>query len=169
MNFEYKHLLPAGFPASSRVWVYQSSRLLRIAEALELEERVNAFCADWQSHGAEVRAYGNLFFGQFLVLLADESAAGVSGCSTDNSVRFVKEMGQRFGVDFFERTNLAFIIKGELQLLPLSQLNYAVENGFITGDTLFFNNVVTTREELENKWMVPVKNSWLSSRIKTAV
>ena len=166
MNLSYKHLLPEGFASESRVWVYQSNRLFTLSEALELEEQLNKFSAEWRSHGAKVNAYANLFFGQFVVLMADETEAGVSGCSTDSSVRFIKELGDQFKVDFFNRTNLAFVSKDKIQLLPLNQLTYAFENGFIDEDTLFFNNVVQNKAELENNWIIPVKNSWLKSRLK---
>lgn len=165
MNFEYKHLLPDAFSPNSRVWIYQSSRLFTLSEALDIEELLNGFTAEWRSHGAEVDAYGNLFFGQFVVLMADETRAGVSGCSTDSSVRFIKSLGERFGVDFFNRTNLAFVIKDKVQVLPLNQLNYAVENGFISGDTLYFNNLIQTKKELEEQWIVPVKASWLGKKL----
>lgn len=169
MNFEYQHLLPPHFPPNSRVWIYQSNRLFRMSEALDIEDALAKFCDQWKSHGAEVTAYGNLFFGQFLVLIADERAAGVSGCSTDSSVRFVKELGERFAVDFFGRTNLAFIIKEQLQVLPMNQLAYAFENGFITAETPFFNNTITTKAELESNWIIPVKDSWLAQRLKITV
>ena len=65
----------------------------------------------------------------------------------------------------FDRTTLAFVVKDKIQLLPLSQLQYAVENAFITADTLYFNNLVQTKAELESKWIVPVRDSWLNSKI----
>ena len=37
MNFDYKHLIPEDFHPSSRVWVYQASRLFFLNEALEIE------------------------------------------------------------------------------------------------------------------------------------
>lgn len=169
MNLEYKPLLPETFAPESRVWVYQSSRLFFLSEALEIEEWLNKFTAEWRSHGDKVEAYGNLFFGQFLVLMADETEAGVSGCSTDSSVRFVKSLGEKYGVDFFNRTNLAFVVKDKIQLLPLNQLAYAVQNGFVDGDTLFFNNLVQNKKELEEKWIVPVKESWLSKKVAVTV
>jgi hypothetical protein len=165
MNLEFKHLLPEDFSPQSRVWIYQSSRLFSLNEAFEIEDKIQAFCQTWLSHGADVKAYGNLFFGQFVILMTDETNVTVSGCSTDSSVRFIKELGQQYSVDFFERTNLAFVIKEKIQMLPLSQLSYAVENGFITGETLFFNNIVQTRHELETKWLLPVKDSWLSKKL----
>jgi hypothetical protein len=170
MNLEYTHLLPDNFSGDSKVWVYQSSRLFTLSEALEIESLLNKFSSEWRSHGAEVYAYCNLFFGQFIILMADESHAGVSGCSTDSSVRFIKQLGEKFSVDFFNRTNLAFFINNKIQLLPMNQLHYALDNYFINPDTLYFNNLVQTRDELENKWIIPVKDSWIAGRLsgKTA-
>lgn len=165
MNREYKHLLENNFHAGSRVWVYQSSRLFALSEALEIELMLKNFAAEWKSHGIPVKGAGYLFFGQFIVLMADETATGVSGCSTDSSVRLIKNIEQSFGVNMFDRLNLAFIIKDKVQLLPMAQLQYAYDNQFITAETLYFNNLVQTKEELEEKWLVPVKESWLFNRI----
>lgn len=166
MNLEYTHLLPDHFSDDSRVWIYQSNRCFTLSEALEIEESLGAFCDQWSSHGAEVTAYVNLFFGQFLIFMSDEKKVTVSGCSTDSSVRFVKELGDEFQVDFFNRTNLSFFIKDKIELLPVAQLQYAFENGFINSDTLYFNNLVLTKKQLENEWIVPIKNSWLSKKLQ---
>ena len=165
MNFDYKHLIPEDFHEKSRVWIYQSSRLFFIGEALEIEEMLQDFTDNWLSHGDKVKAYGNLFFGQFIVLIADETQSEVSGCSTDSSVRLIKAIEERFKVNMFDRQHLAFIVKEKVQLIPLSQLKYAVENNFITTDTIYFNNLVATKDELLNKWLIPVKESWLAKRI----
>ena len=166
MNFEYKHLLPEGFSPYSRVWIYQSNRMFSLSEALDIEALLNKFSSEWRSHGAEVNAYANLFFGQFLIFIADETGTHVSGCSTDSSVRFVKELGNRFNVDFFSRTSLAFVVKDKIQLLPLTQLQYAVDNNFVNAETLYFNNLVQSKDQLENNWIIPIKDSWLAQKIK---
>ena len=166
MNLNYKEQLPADFHESSRVWIYQSNRLLSLSEALQAEDMLNEFVANWQTHGDPVKGYANLFFGQFIVLMADESAAGVSGCSTDSSVRVIKEMESRLNVQLFDRQTMAFVIKDKIQLLPLSQLKYALENNFIDADTLYFNNVVLNKKELEQNWIIPVKESWLAKRLQ---
>lgn len=166
MNLDFIQLLPETFSPNSRVWIYQSSRLLTLSEALEAEALINKFCGEWQSHGDEVKAYGNLFFGQFLVLMADESQTSVGGCSTDSSVRFVKQLGQQFNIDFFDRNNLAFLVKDKVQVIPMNQLQYAFQNNFINPETLYFNNTVLTKSEMETNWIIPVKASWISRRLK---
>jgi hypothetical protein len=168
MNLNYQQYIPAEFHDSSRVWIYQSSRLFSIPEAFQIETILTDFTAGWQSHGTPVKGYGNLFFGQFIVLMADETATGVSGCSTDSSVRIIKQIEQQFSVNMFDRQMLAFIIKDKLQLLPLQQLNYAIENGFINSDTLYFNNLADTKQKLLNNWLIPVKESWLATKLNAA-
>lgn len=165
MNLDFKHHIPTDLAAKSRVWIYQSSRLFLISEALEMEDILQQFIANWKSHGAKVKGYANLFFGQFIVLIADETLTGVGGCSTDSSVHLIKSLADKFNVQLLDRQQLAFVVKEKIQLLPLNQVDYAVENNFINGDTLYFNNTVLTKKELFENWIIPVKESWLAKRI----
>jgi hypothetical protein len=166
MKLDYQYLLDGNFHPESRVWVYQSSRLFSMSEAFEAEDMLKRFTESWLSHGTPIKGAAYLFFGQFIILMADESATGVSGCSTDTSVRLIKDIEQRFGVSLFDRLSLAFVIKDKVELLPMSQLPYAVKNGFVNGDTLYFNNLVQTKEELEKNWIIPVKDSWLAKKVE---
>ena len=165
MNLEYKNLLDESFSPDSRVWIYQSSRLFTMSEALAIEDLLNDFTAKWLSHGTPVKGAGYLFFGQFIILMADETAMGVSGCSTDSSVRFIKNIEQDFQVELFDRLMLAFLIQERIQLLPLSQISSYLEDGLINTDTLYFNNTILTKKELLDHWIIPVKESWLAKRV----
>ena len=118
----------------------------------------------WNSHGVPVKGFAALLFNQFIILLADETDMGVSGCSTDSSVRLIKDIEQMFNVNLFDRQMLAFIIKDKVQLLPLGQLKYAADNHFISANTLYFNNLVQTKLDFESNWIIPIKDSWLTRR-----
>jgi hypothetical protein len=129
-----------------------------------MEPILQNFVSDWKSHGVPVKGFANLFFGRFIILMADENATGVSGCSTDSSVRLIKDLENKYQVNMFERQMLSFYIKDKVEMLPLSQLQYAVDNKFITPETLYFNNTVLTKESLENNWITPAKNTWLQQK-----
>lgn len=165
MKLDYQTLLPQNYSASSRVWIYQASRIFSIQEALELESQLEQFTQNWQSHGAPVQATSLLLFGRFIILIADESNVLVSGCSTDASVREIKKIEQEFGVGLFDRTQLAFYVNQKIELLPLAQLKYAWEKSFITNETLYFNNMVGTLKELATQWIIPVEKSWLQPKL----
>ena len=162
---DWKHLIPENFSDNSRVWIYQSNRMFGFQEALQIESILEDFVENWKSHGDEVHGYASLIFGQFIVLIADESDTQVSGCSTDSSVRVIKEIETLFNVTLFDRLLLAYEHKGRIQMLPMSQLNYALSNNYISESSLFFNNTVKTKKELLESWILPVKESWLNSRL----
>lgn len=165
MNLSYQHLIPESFSDLSRVWIYQSNRVFTLSEALTIEKILEDFTADWKSHGTPVKGFGTLFFGQFIILMADEEVTGVSGCSTDSSVRLIKALEEEYKVSMFDRLNLAFYINEKVQLLPFSQLNYAVDNAFIDKETLFFDNTVLNKAQLMDRWITPLSSSWLGKRI----
>lgn len=164
MNLSFQHLLPEDFSPASRVWIYQSSRFFSLGEALEIEPMLEDFIANWNAHGSPVKGYANLLFGQFVVLIADETNTAVSGCSTDSSVRLIKSIEEKFNVSMFNRQQLAFVVKDKVELLPLAQVPWALENNFIAAETLYFNNLAATKQQLEENWIIPVSQSWLAAR-----
>ena len=162
----WRELVPADFADNSRVWIYQCNRMLMMSEALQVEPMLEDFVANWKSHGAKVKGYATVLYGQFIIIMADETATTVGGCSTDSSVHVIKAIEQMTGVQMFNRTLLAFFIKDKVQTVPQAQLNYALENGLLSMDTLYFNNLVNTKATLETEWLQPISKSWLAQSIK---
>jgi len=165
-TFKYHHLLPSDFHPDSRVWIYQSDRTFSEPEQIEIDELLQQFTDSWTSHGAKVKGFGKLFFSQFIILMVDETASGVSGCSTDSSVRLIKEIENKYKADLFNRQNLAFFNGENIIQIPLSKLNEAISIKLINLETYYFNNVVLSKKELEEKWIVQLKISWLTNKVK---
>ena len=166
LPLQYQHLLPSDFHPDSRVWIYQSDRTFTEPEQIEIDELLQQFTDSWTSHGAKVKGFGKLFFNQYVVLMADETASGVSGCSTDSSVRLIKEIENKYNADLFNRQNLAFFTGENIIQIPLSKLNEAISSNLINAETYYFNNVVLSKKELEEKWIVTLKNSWLKNKVQ---
>jgi len=165
MNINFKDLIPQNFSDNSHVWIYQSNRIFTSTEAYQINEILQNFVISWKSHGDPVKGFGNLFFGQFIIFIADDTDSVIGGCSTDTSVRLIKNIEKEFQVSMFDRQMLAFLVNENIQLIPLSLVNSSLENGTITRDTLYFNNTILTKKELLNNWIIPVKDSWLAKRI----
>lgn len=149
---------------TSRVWLYQADRELSYDELDDARELLFDFLSEWTAHRQELHTYGNIFHRRFLGLFVDESqAAGASGCSIDSSVRFVQQLGERMDINFFERTAYAYMDAQEV-IHPIghADLGTAYSSGQITDDTLFFDNLVKTKEQFLKSWLVPLKDSWHS-------
>lgn len=160
--------IPADFSPNSRVWIYQSSRRFTDEQQREIDEQLGQFYLQWMSHGTPVKGWAKLLFGQFIVVLADEQGDTIGGCSTDGMVRVIKSIERQYDANLFDRLTLTFLVKDAPQMLPLSQVQYAVDKGYINGDTLLFNNAVTTKAALMSDWLVPLKDSWLAPRLSLA-
>ncbi len=165
MNLNFQSTISTHFSDDSRLWIYQSNRTLELNEVLAIEELLKDFTTNWKSHGDDVMGFGTVLFAHFIILMADERQSGVSGCSTDTSVRLMKNIEQDLGIDLFNRQNLAFVVNEKIQLIPLSQIQNAIENDIISPDTLYFNNTVQTKKELEQNWILPIKESWLVKKL----
>jgi hypothetical protein len=161
--------LPEHFHPQSRVWIYQSDRTLNENEVKEIKITLDNFVQSWKSHGDQVKGYSTVYFDMFIVMMADESSVSVGGCSMDSSVRIMKEIEKKFNLNLFNREMLTFQAKEKLIQIPLSLIEKSLNDKIITEESLYFNNTILSKLDLETKWIIPLKNSWLSRFIKTPI
>ncbi|MGN6180732.1 MAG: ABC transporter ATPase [Mucilaginibacter sp.] len=148
------------FSQNSRVWIYQSNRKLNDAEANKLQQQLNNFTAGWTAHNHQLKAGAEIRYNRFIVLIVDESQAGASGCSIDKSVNFLHQAEEEYGINLFDRFNLAYRSGDEVLAVDRSEFEELLKQGTINSNTIVFNNLVQNLAELETKWEVPFKESW---------
>lgn len=147
----------------SRVWIYQANRFLNEHEAVEIKALARQFVSSWTAHGAALAGKANILHNLFLILEVDEEVAGVTGCSIDKSVHFIKSLCEQFNVDFFDRMSVAFLDKNDdVKLVSREDFQKLVDSKQVTADTIVFNNLVQSTEELDSKWKNPFSESWHS-------
>ncbi|MBX7182738.1 MAG: ABC transporter ATPase [Bacteroidia bacterium] len=149
----------------SRVWVYQCDRNLSDSETEQIRLLAAAFVSNWTAHGDMLNASADVFFNRFVVIAADESQVMASGCSIDKSVGFIKDLEKHFNINLLDRLNIAYLDQEEVKTIRMHQVSEAIENGIINPDTLIFNNLVKTINELKTLWRIPLKQSWLGAQI----
>lgn len=147
----------------NKVWVYQADRILTDVETAGISSDLATFINAWTAHGSALASKAMVKDNLFLLFEVDESQAGVTGCSIDKSVHFLKSLGQRFAVDFFDRTKISFRTnEGEVRLVDRAEFEGLLKSGVVNKNTIVFNNLVQNSEELASKWEVPFSDSWHS-------
>ncbi|MCI1188430.1 hypothetical protein MON38_13450 [Hymenobacter sp. DH14] len=154
-------------PATARVWIYQASRPFTSEETVGMLPALARFAEEWTSHGRSLLASAAVLHQHFLVLGLDEAVAGASGCSIDASVRFVAQLEQHLGLELLEKSRLAFVQNGQVQLLDRRELKAATASGTVAADTLYFDNTLATKGELDTIWPRPAGATWLARYFKT--
>ena len=155
MFVEYKDL-----PNNSRVWVYQSDREFTPQEIAFISKNAEEFIEKWTRHGSDLKGSFTIKYNQFLVLAVDEGFNNVSGCSIDASVHFVQELEKALQVDMMDKMNISFKVGEHINVVKMSAFKEFAKQQKINADTLVFNNMVATKEELEDRWEVPAEQSW---------
>ena len=149
-------------PPTSRLWVYQANRVFTKVEREIIEEEAKAFCENWLAHGQPLKTSFKIEHDLFLILSVDESMSGASGCSIDGSVRMLKELQAKIGIDLFDRTNIPFLVNGAMVVFKLIELKGLFADGILTSESISFNNAVTSKHDFVKNWLTPVNNSWLA-------
>ncbi len=149
-------------PDHTRVWIYQSDRLLSEEEQQKATELLDRFMGEWSAHGSKLTCGFSILHDHFLVVGVDEESLQASGCSIDSSVRFIQELGRHIGADFFRRDNLAYETgNGDIKLASLPQIPAMVEANEITPETMVYNNLVPKKQNLSKNWRVYASDTWV--------
>ena len=148
-------------PESARVWIYQSNQILSKGQLGLMQKGAEAFCNQWSAHGTPLHSSYKILHDKFLILIVDEGANNASGCSIDSSVRFIKGLEQELNVNFFDRTQLAFLINDHIYTTDLKEIKNEISDGNIGADTLTFNLQAENLGDFNSNWLVPAQNSWM--------
>lgn len=151
------------FSPQSKVWIYQSDRQFTADETAAIQQKLDAFTAQWTAHGHQLKAKAEIRYGFFIILIVDQDSASATGCSIDSSVRVIKEIENTYGVDLFNRFNMAYKLDEQVYVNAKEDFETLITIKKIGPQTVVFNNLVQTLSELENKWEVPLENSWHKS------
>ncbi|RWU04276.1 ABC transporter ATPase [Pedobacter chitinilyticus] len=148
------------FSPQSKVWIYQSNRRFTDQETAEIQNILNDFVEQWTAHGHQLKARAEVFHHYFIVLTVDQEVANATGCSIDSSVRVIKEIESKFGLDLFDRFNMAYKIGDDVHVATKEDFETLISIKKIGLETIVFNNLVQTLEDFEQKWEVPLQDSW---------
>ena len=149
-------------PPDARVWVFQSNRNLSDAEVKAIVNSGIEFTSEWTAHGASLKASFDVLYDRFVVIAIDEKQATASGCSIDKAVHFVKDLEDKFNLNFFDRMHVAYRKGNEIASCSLSEFEKLASENIVTESTIVFNNMVNTKASFDTEWEVPLKQSWQS-------
>jgi len=157
---DYNTLAP-----NSRVWIFQADREFSADETTSISNELLQFVDNWLSHGSLLKAHYKILHNRFIIFFADEDGDNMCGRAVDASVRFIKELEKRYSVSLLDRSRVAYIKNDNVYACTLDELGQRIEAGEITPDTEVFNNLVSTKEEFDSHWTVPLAKSWHRSYI----
>ena len=153
-------------PEESRVWIYQANRSFSEEEIEEIESKLTVFIENWTAHGSDLQA-GYLFkYKRFIIIGIDQNFNKASGCSIDESVRFIQELESQYQVDLLDKMNVSYKQGDFIAYKTLIDFKQMAKDKSVSKNTIVFNNLVITIAEFNENWEVPASESWHSRFVK---
>jgi hypothetical protein len=149
-------------PEESRIWIYQSNRKFSDDEMAEIESDLKAFLENWSAHGTGLEASYLLKYNRFIIIAVNPQVQQATGCSIDASVSFIQSLEQKYQVDLLDKMNVTFKNGEHIAHKSLIDFKRMAKEKAVTANTIVFNNLVNTIEELNESWEVPAAESWHS-------
>lgn len=153
-------------PEDAKVWVYPSSRKFYPNEIEAIEEKVKTFAENWKSDDDSFKASYQFLYNRFIVLAADDIATELSNNDIDASVSLILDLQETYEVALLDRMNVCFKQGEHVQYKDLKDFKKLLKNKALTGKSIIFDNLITTKQDFENFWEIPIEESWYNRFIK---
>jgi hypothetical protein len=149
-------------PEESRIWIYQSSRKFTDDEISEIQTELEKFIDNWSAHGTSLEASFTIKYNRFIIIAVNQEVHAATGCSIDSSVAFIQNLEQKYNVDLLDKMNVAFKQGEFITYKTLLEFKKLAKEKSVSANTIVFNNLVNTIEELNEIWELPASESWHS-------
>jgi hypothetical protein len=147
-------------PEESKVWIYPSNRKFYPNEIEEVEAKLKAFVENWKKKDENFKASYRFLYNRFLILVADDEKTPLVNADIDASVSFILELQTTYKVQLLDKMNACFKQGEFVQYKELKEFKKLLKNRAVTGKTIIFDNLITSKTDLENYWEVPIEDSW---------
>ena len=144
----------------SRIWIFQSNRLISDLHIESLEKKIEAFLSSWTSHGDQLMVASKIKYNLFIIIALDQSCSTASGCSIDKLVNFIKNIENEHQISLLDRLDISYRDKNKISVLRLDDFKRKILEKKINNDTIVFNNLINLKSDLDDNWEIPINRSW---------
>ena len=148
----------------ARIWTYQIPRNLTEIETKTVSTMLHDFVQNWQAHQQNLQASYQILHNRFIILAVDESFETASGCSIDKSVAVIKQISTLLNVDLFDRLSLNYLnnsSNSSWETTKIATLKTKIEKQEFTKNTIIFNSLVQTKQDLLTNGIVEAATTWV--------
>lgn len=147
-------------PEESKIWIYQSNRKFSDEEITEIITDLKLFIENWSAHGTSLEASFVIKYNRFIIIAVNQDMQVATGCSIDASVQFIQNLEQKYNVDLLDKMNVTFKQGEFITHKTLLEFKKLAKDKSVSENTIVFNNLVNSIEEMNESWEIPAVDSW---------
>lgn len=153
-------------PTWSKLWVFPSSRKFYEQEISGLKENIESFLNSWTGEDQLFNCAYELKYDRFIVISVDNTDINLSLKTHDALSIFIQELEKKFEVILLDKINVCYKQGEFVQYKDIVEFKKMMKEKGVSSKTIVFDNMITTKEELENNWEINIMDSWLGRFLK---
>jgi hypothetical protein len=153
-------------PTWSKLWVFPSSRKFYEQEISGLKENIEAFLNSWTNEDQLFNCAYELKYDRFIIISVDNSEINLSLKTHDALSVFIQELEKKYEVILLDKINVCYKQGEFVQYKDIVEFKKMMKEKGVSSKTIVFDNMITTKEELENNWEINIMDSWLGRFLK---
>lgn len=156
MYISYNNISP-----KSKSWIYILSKNIDKNILLDLNAFLIKICKDWKSHGQTTKASYVISNNRFIILFAEDKNL-ISGCSIDKSNKELRKKLNQLKIDLLPNSKIGIFKEDKIEFFKKIDLINLIKNKKILLSQNMINTTINNKESFEKKWILPLKNSWIT-------
>ena len=98
---------------------------------------------------------------RFIILFAEDNNL-ISGCSIDKSNKELRKKLNQLKIDLLPNSKIGIFKKDKIEFFKKIDLIKLIKNKKILLSQNMINTTINNKESFEKKWILPLKNSWIT-------
>ena len=152
--------------AKSKIWIYLSDKEFDTLTEKMISERTELFLRSWKAHENPLSSFFKIYKNRFLVIGVDEQEFSASGCSIDKQLKFIQDLEKELQLQLLNRLLVAYESGDKIEVVSQSKIRDLIDSQIINHNTRVYNNAISSLNELETNWLIPIQDSWLNKYFK---
>jgi hypothetical protein len=148
-------------PKWCKLWVFPSSRKFYPQEISELKTSIETFLNEWSSNEEGFNCAFQLKYDRFIIISVDDSEKKLSLKAHDKLSAFILSLEAKYEILLLDKINVCYKQGEFVQYKDLKEFKKMMKNKGVSQKTIVFNNMITSKRELEEDWEINIMDSWL--------
>ncbi|MGB0776987.1 MAG: ABC transporter ATPase [Flavobacteriaceae bacterium] len=149
------------FSGNDSVQIFPSSRKLYPQEVAPLKEKIEDFKIQI-SKEFDGKVETLLIYERFLIFVFHFEDKAQMNVTYNSLNAFISKIEQELNITLMDRMNVCFKQGQYVQYKDLKAFKKLIKSKSVNAQTIVFDNLVTTIDDLKSYWELPISETWYS-------
>ncbi|MEN8764310.1 MAG: ABC transporter ATPase [Wenyingzhuangia sp.] len=143
---------------NAKVFLYPSNKKFYPELLKEIDRKVKDFVTQWALEN-EIEAGFEIKYQRFIVIAINQSKP-ITTRIIDDLVSFIFKLQITHDIELLDKLNVCFKQGEHVQYKEVKEFKKLIKNKSVNTDTVVFDHLINTKEELNSDWELPAKDTW---------